>query len=64
MPELAALGVRRISLGSALARAAWGGFASAAKRIAEGRFDGFAEALSGAELQNAFRAYRGKGASG
>jgi 2-methylisocitrate lyase-like PEP mutase family enzyme len=64
LPELAALGVRRISVGSALARAAWGGFASAAKRIAEGRFDGFDQAMSGAELQNAFRAYRGKGASG
>jgi 2-methylisocitrate lyase-like PEP mutase family enzyme len=59
LPELAALGVRRISVGSALARAAWGGFATAAKRIAEGRFDGFAQAMSGAELQNAFRAYRG-----
>ena len=38
------LGVRRISVGGALARAAWGGFMRAAKLIAEqGRFDGFAE---------------------
>ena len=33
--ELAELGVRRISVGGALARAAWGGFLQAAKEIAE-----------------------------
>jgi 2-methylisocitrate lyase-like PEP mutase family enzyme len=33
--ELAALGVRRISVGGALARSAWGGFMTAAKEIAE-----------------------------
>lgn len=49
--DLAALGVRRISVGGALARSAWGGFMHAAKRIAqEGRFDGFANAASGVEL--------------
>ena len=43
--DLAALGVRRISVGGALARAAWGGFLRAAKQIAsEGRFDAFADA--------------------
>lgn len=37
--EIAALGVRRISVGGALARAAWAGFVSAAREIAEhGRF--------------------------
>jgi 2-methylisocitrate lyase-like PEP mutase family enzyme len=42
--EVAALGVRRISVGGALARAAWGGFMHAAKILAEqGRFDGFAD---------------------
>jgi 2-methylisocitrate lyase-like PEP mutase family enzyme len=52
--DIAALGVRRISVGGALARAAWGGFMRAAKLIAEqGRFDGFAQAASGNEL-NAF----------
>ena len=52
--EIAALGVRRISVGGALARAAWGGFMRAARLIAEqGRFDGFADAASGREL-NAF----------
>lgn len=34
--ELAALGVRRISVGGALARAAWTGFMAAAREIAEG----------------------------
>jgi len=51
MKEIAALGVRRVSVGGALARAAWGGFMRAAKTLAEdGRFDGFAQAASGAEL--------------
>jgi 2-methylisocitrate lyase-like PEP mutase family enzyme len=40
---LAALGVRRISVGSGLARAAWGGFARAAQALAEGRFEAMAE---------------------
>lgn len=44
--EIAALGVRRISVGGGLARAAWGGFIRAAKALAEqGRFDGFADAV-------------------
>ncbi len=52
--DVAALGVRRISVGGALARAAWGGFMRAARLMAEqGRFDGFAEAASGKDL-NAF----------
>jgi 2-methylisocitrate lyase-like PEP mutase family enzyme len=51
-----ALGVRRISVGGALARSAWGGFMRAAQAIvSEGRFDGFAEAASGAELNALFR---------
>jgi 2-methylisocitrate lyase-like PEP mutase family enzyme len=33
--QIAELGVRRVSVGGALARAAWGGFMRAAKRIAE-----------------------------
>jgi 2-methylisocitrate lyase-like PEP mutase family enzyme len=56
MRDLAVLGVRRVSVGGALARSAWGGFIRAAKRIAdEGRFDGFADAASGAELNGLFR---------
>ncbi len=55
--DLAALGVRRISVGGALARTAWAGFMRAARTIAErGRFDGFAEAASGAELDKFFGA--------
>lgn len=51
--EVAALGVRRISVGGALARAAWGGFVRAAKILAEdGRFDGFADAPSHDTLQS------------
>lgn len=43
--ELADLGVRRISLGSALARVAWGAFIWAAEAIMEkGSFEGFDEA--------------------
>jgi 2-methylisocitrate lyase-like PEP mutase family enzyme len=53
--QIAALGVRRISLGGALARAAWGGFMRASKRILEeGRFDGFADAASGRNLNEIF----------
>jgi 2-methylisocitrate lyase-like PEP mutase family enzyme len=56
MKEIAALGVRRVSVGGALARAAWGGFMRAARTLAdEGRFDGFAAAASGAELNKLFR---------
>jgi 2-methylisocitrate lyase-like PEP mutase family enzyme len=54
--EIAALGVRRISVGGALARAAWGGFMHAAKLILEkGSFAGFADAASGSELNAFFR---------
>ena len=54
MQDIAALGVRRVSVGGALARAAWGGFMRAARLLAEqGTFDGFANAASGNEL-NAF----------
>jgi 2-methylisocitrate lyase-like PEP mutase family enzyme len=56
MRDIAALGVRRVSVGGALARAAWGGFTRAAKELAEGGgFDGFAGAASGAELNALFR---------
>lgn len=56
LQDLAELGVRRVSLGGALARAAWGGLIQAARSIAEeGRFDGFANAPSGAELNSLFR---------
>jgi len=55
LADAAALGVRRVSVGGALARAAWGGFQRAARQIAEeGRFDGFAGAASGADLNRLF----------
>ena len=56
MPQIAALGVRRVSVGGALARAAWGGFMRAAKMIIEqGKFDAFADAASGSALNTVFR---------
>jgi 2-methylisocitrate lyase-like PEP mutase family enzyme len=56
MSSIAALGVRRVSVGGALARAAWGGFMRAANLIIEqGNFDGFADAASGSALNKAFR---------
>ncbi len=55
--ELAALGVRRISVGGALARAAWGGFMRAAQEIAQqGRFTALKDAASGAVLDQFFTA--------
>lgn len=54
LPELAALGVRRISVGGALARAAWGGFMRAAQALSDGRFDGMADAASGSDLNALF----------
>jgi 2-methylisocitrate lyase-like PEP mutase family enzyme len=55
MADAAALGVRRVSVGGALARAAWGGFIRAAKQLAEqGTFDGFAGAVPHNELQEFF----------
>jgi 2-methylisocitrate lyase-like PEP mutase family enzyme len=49
--DLTDLGVRRISVGGALARSAWGGFIRMAKEIADaGTFKGFAEAAPGADI--------------
>ena len=54
--ELARLGVRRISVGGALARTAWGGFMSAASEIAhEGTFRGLATAAPFADLEALFK---------
>lgn len=56
LAKLTDLGVRRISVGSALARAAWGGFIRAAQEIAtQGTFSAFADTASGVELNNLFR---------
>jgi 2-methylisocitrate lyase-like PEP mutase family enzyme len=56
LADIAALGVRRVSVGGGLARAAWGGFTRAAQALAgPGVFDGFAGAANGAELNALFR---------
>jgi 2-methylisocitrate lyase-like PEP mutase family enzyme len=53
--QAAELGVRRISVGGSLARAAWGGFMRAAREIAEkGTFAELAQGYSGAELNKMF----------
>jgi len=53
--RLADLGVRRISVGSGLARVAWGAFIRAAQGLATtGSFDAFADAASFAELSRVF----------
>jgi 2-methylisocitrate lyase-like PEP mutase family enzyme len=53
--ELADLGVRRISVGGALARAAWTGFLDAAKEIAgPGTFTGLARAIPFADINGSF----------
>ena len=60
--DIAAMGVRRISVGGSLARVAMHAFISTATEIAEqGRFDGFAGLISNAELNRFFREDR-KGA--
>ena len=54
--ELEGLGVRRISVGSGLARAAWGAFMHTAERIArEGDFGGFAHNRPFGEINAFFR---------
>jgi len=58
MKDIAELGVRRVSVGGGLARAAWGGFMRAARTLPEeGRFDGFADAAPGTELNAFFRPF-------
>ncbi|WP_250454171.1 isocitrate lyase/phosphoenolpyruvate mutase family protein [Caballeronia sp. ATUFL_M2_KS44] len=54
LQDLAALGVRRVSVGGALARSAWGGFMRAAQGLVDGRFDGFEGAAPGAQLNALF----------
>ncbi len=54
--DLTALGVRRISVGSALSRVVWAAFLNAAREIAEtGTFTCFGAAASPAELNKFFR---------
>jgi 2-methylisocitrate lyase-like PEP mutase family enzyme len=53
--EIAALGVRRISVGGSLARTAWGEFLRAAREIAaDGTFTAFTRGAQGGELNRMF----------
>lgn len=52
--RIAELGVRRISVGSALSLVAWGAFIRAARSLAQQSFDALAEAEPFAELNNLF----------
>lgn len=56
MAVLAELGVRRISVGGALAGVGWGAIFDAAKRLKDGDFDALAGALPGTELNRIFAA--------
>lgn len=59
LTRLTDLGVRRISVGSALSRVAWGAFIRAAHSImSTGEFESFAELASSAELNGVFSARR------
>jgi 2-methylisocitrate lyase-like PEP mutase family enzyme len=56
LQDIAAMGVRRVSVGGAMARTAWGGMMRASQLLRdEGRFDGFTDAASGAALNQLFR---------
>lgn len=55
--ELADLGVRRISVGGALARVGWGAVIAAAERMKAGSFAGLATAAPGKKLNDAFRGW-------
>lgn len=58
--ELADLGVRRISVGGALARTAWAAFLEAAREIVEhGTFASLARAIPFVEINGAFASSRG-----
>jgi 2-methylisocitrate lyase-like PEP mutase family enzyme len=54
LADFAKLGVRRVSVGGALAGAAWGAFLRAARGLADGRFDGFAQNASHGEVDGLF----------
>ncbi|MCB1499815.1 MAG: isocitrate lyase/phosphoenolpyruvate mutase family protein [Bauldia sp.] len=54
LADLAALGVRRVSVGGGLARMAWAGVMRAGKDLAEGRFHALADAAPGGVLNTFF----------
>jgi 2-methylisocitrate lyase-like PEP mutase family enzyme len=57
LAEFADLGVRRISVGGALARVAWRAMIDAAERIKAGSFDGLDGGIAGTEVNEIFRAF-------
>ncbi|TWB15362.1 isocitrate lyase/PEP mutase family protein [Nitrospirillum bahiense] len=59
LAEIADWGVRRVSVGGGLARAAWGGFLRAAETLRGGSFDGLAAGASGKQLNEIFGAFSG-----
>lgn len=64
MADAEMLGVRRVSVGGALARAAWGGFMRAARELAQhGTFGGLGDAARHGELQAFFHADAARRAS-
>ena len=54
LARYAELGVRRVSIGGALARVAWGAALSAAEGLAKGDFSGLAAAAAGRALNAMF----------
>jgi len=54
LAEYADLGVRRISVGGALAKVSWAAAFSAAKQLKDGSFDGLAEGISTSQLNEIF----------
>jgi 2-methylisocitrate lyase-like PEP mutase family enzyme len=57
LAELAALGVRRVSVGGALARVAWAAAVAAATEMRAGSFAGLGGAMPGGELDQTFKAF-------
>jgi 2-methylisocitrate lyase-like PEP mutase family enzyme len=57
LAEFADLGVRRVSIGGGLARAAWAGTLAAAERMKAGSLDGLDGAASGKLLNDTFRRF-------
>jgi 2-methylisocitrate lyase-like PEP mutase family enzyme len=60
--ELADLGVRRISVGGALARVAWAATIAVATQIRDGSFAGLAAGMPGAALNDIFKGFPSSGA--
>jgi 2-methylisocitrate lyase-like PEP mutase family enzyme len=54
LTELADLGVRRVSVGGALARVMWAAVVAAARELKEGRFDALASGTPGSTLNEIF----------